>query len=386
MINPDFCDDSTGEYFEVKNVTSGTLSLDYITVADNANSSSLTAINGDLLIDAGQSVIFSASSWCYAGLAGVEHYEYSSLALSNSGDVVTISSGSVSTITIDTVDYNAWGSPTAGAAWQLDPSFTDSVSNDSEGNWCLSTGVIAVGQDFGSPGADNHSCAGDTADTGNNGDTGDTSNFSDTDTGWMLDTSVMLEDTSWGNWGDSDTASIDTGTSFADSGLNTDTGSSLTTSDLILSEICDHADNANARFVEIYNPNSAGTIDLSTWTVERYANGQTTSDSVALSGTLAAGDRYVVAMNETEFTTTFGSGIVDQTSGNISGNGDDVYTLTNSGAVIDIYGVVGVDGTGEAWEYTDSIATRNASSFATSIWNATDWTITSGVGDASPGQ
>ena len=43
----------------------------------------------------------------------------------------------------------------------------------------------------------------------------------------------------------------------------------------------------------------------------------------------------------------------------VGGNGDDVYELYDGSSVVDIYGEVGVDGTGEDWEYLDAIAYRN---------------------------
>jgi len=52
--------------------------------------------------------------------------------------------------------------------------------------------------------------------------------------------------------------------------------------------------------------------------------------------------------------------------------------------VVAIYGVVGVDGTGEAWEYLDAVCQRNNNT-ASPVWSAGDWTITSGAGAATPG-
>ena len=90
-------------------------------------------------------------------------------------------------------------------------------------------------------------------------------------------------------------------------------------------------------------------------------------------------------MNQTEFETEFGAGIADQASGSISGNGDDVYTLSENGVVVDIFGEVGVDGSGQPWEYENAVANRNAGSVANTIWTSSEWTITAGTSTASPG-
>jgi len=55
-------------------------------------------------------------------------------------------------------------------------------------------------------------------------------------------------------------------------------------------------------------------------------------------------------------------------------NGDDVIALRveTTTEVLDVFGVIGVDGTGTAWEYTDSWA-RRSSLAAESTFSATDW-------------
>jgi len=47
-------------------------------------------------------------------------------------------------------------------------------------------------------------------------------------------------------------------------------------------------------------------------------------------------------------------------SGNINQNGDDAIELYNNGLVIEVYGDVNVDGTGQPWEYLDSWAYKDA--------------------------
>ncbi|MCD4792676.1 MAG: lamin tail domain-containing protein [Bacteroidales bacterium] len=156
---------------------------------------------------------------------------------------------------------------------------------------------------------------------------------------------------------------------------------------IIISEVADPGNTANAKFVEIYNATSSS-VNISGWQIRRYANGGTTPTNATIPTTtnLASGDTYVIAYNTSDFNTAYGFD-PDQTSSAISGNGDDVYELYNGSSVVDIYGEVGVDGTGEAWEYVDSQAERNSSVCSgNTTWTASEWTITSAnTGDMSPG-
>ena len=193
------------------------------------------------------------------------------------------------------------------------------------------------------------------------------------------------------NWDGGDCGPVDTGTltdtstlGFDGTGL-LDTGATNATLPLIISEVCDHATSPSARYVEIYNPNANATIDLSTWALQRYANGQITPATVNLSGLLAPNDVVVIGSSQSVFEGEFGPGVADLFSGLISGNGDDTYLLTESGALIDIYGAFGVDGTGEPWEYKDAIATRLPGMTATTDWDATEWSIVTGTSTATPG-
>jgi len=68
----------------------------------------------------------------------------------------------------------------------------------------------------------------------------------------------------------------------------------------------------------------------------------------------------------------------------ISGNGDDVYELVdNTGARMDIFGVIGQDGNGTNWEYEDGRATRNlAISEPNPIFTISEWTVYSAASNS----
>ncbi|MBN2693678.1 lamin tail domain-containing protein, partial [bacterium] len=151
------------------------------------------------------------------------------------------------------------------------------------------------------------------------------------------------------------------------------------TKTVLISEVVDHKESANAKFVEIYNPTSEA-VSINGWKVKIYANGATTSSSSYTypDVLLQPGETFVVTNTLSTFQTAFPDVTADAASGSISGNGDDVYELVdNSGNRVDIYGEIGVDGTGTAWEYLDGVARRNMDVVAGSItWTASEWTIT----------
>ena len=86
-----------------------------------------------------------------------------------------------------------------------------------------------------------------------------------------------------------------------------------------------------------------------------------------------AGDYIHVASETTGFTSFFGFA-PDYTSGAANINGDDAIELFQSGAVVDVFGDINVDGTGQPWEHTDGWAYRvddtgqDGSTFALANW------------------
>lgn len=153
---------------------------------------------------------------------------------------------------------------------------------------------------------------------------------------------------------------------------------------VLITEVSDPGDNYRNRFVEICNRGTA-TVDISGWELERYSNGNTTSQSVSVpSGTtLASGECHVFLNSQSQISP---APPCAQSTGVVSGNGDDAYNLTDGTNSVDTYGVIGVDGTNEDWEYTDAVAVRNSNVGApTTTWDSSEWTITSGgTADGTP--
>jgi hypothetical protein len=74
--------------------------------------------------------------------------------------------------------------------------------------------------------------------------------------------------------------------------------------------------------------------------------------------TATAGDFIYLASEAVEFTNWFGFA-PDYTDFAASINGDDAIELFMSGLVVDVFGDINVDGTGQPWEHLDGWAYRN---------------------------
>ncbi len=116
------------------------------------------------------------------------------------------------------------------------------------------------------------------------------------------------------------------------------------TPDLLISEYIEGSGFNKA--IEIYN-GTGSSVDLSTYTLELYSNGSATvSASVALSGTLADGDVYVVSRSDADAAIV---AVTDLQSPSVANfNGDDAVVLQGAAGVVDAFGQVGFD-PGSEW-------------------------------------
>lgn len=122
--------------------------------------------------------------------------------------------------------------------------------------------------------------------------------------------------------------------------------------------------------------------DLSIYTVATYFNGAaiTTAKFTFPKGSSAAAGQYIYLSSEsTAFTQFFGFAPTYTSSTAVNYNGNDVPTLSKNGVITDVYGVIGVDGTGKNWEYTAGWAARASGKSATTTFNVADWTVRKGA-------
>jgi len=165
---------------------------------------------------------------------------------------------------------------------------------------------------------------------------------------------------------------------------------------LIISEVTDPGDVYQARFVEIYNlGNSTVNFTEQVWYLSRQTNGGNWEDK-QLIGSILPNRTYVSANYNTDntdnFYLNFGYLADFHFGGGTIGNGDDGYFLFyggdhSAGYLVDAFGVIDVDGTGQAWEYEDSRAVRKITvTEPNSTWTADEWDIASAnVADCDPG-
>ena len=166
---------------------------------------------------------------------------------------------------------------------------------------------------------------------------------------------------------------------------------------LIISEIVDATlPGGQPKYVELTNT-GLSSIDLSAYSIGNFNNGGTVlggGASTLLSGSLAAGDSYVITYENGDgpgvgtFFDTYGFDADNFDLGSFI-NGDDVIGLflgaaTGDGSdatLVDVYGVLGVDGSGEDWEYTDGYAFRNADiNTPSATFDLSQWTFSGANG------
>ncbi|WP_030490182.1 lamin tail domain-containing protein [Micromonospora chokoriensis] len=119
----------------------------------------------------------------------------------------------------------------------------------------------------------------------------------------------------------------------------TPTAASAAPTDLFISEYVEGSSNNKA--IELFNGTGAA-VDLTAggYQLQLYFNGSTTATTIALTGTVAAGDAFVFA------SASAGAAILaqaDQTTGASLFNGDDAIVLRRGATVLDSIGQVGVD-------------------------------------------
>lgn len=159
---------------------------------------------------------------------------------------------------------------------------------------------------------------------------------------------------------------------------------------VFITELADPNDNANARYIELYNAGGS-TVDLSGWTISKYTNASATiSQTITLTGSITAGGFYIIATGPSD-TVVFNTwGVTpdqwDPSSNHVAGsNGDDNLELYNdSSTLIDQFGVPGTDGTGTCHEFEDGRAERIATvTSGNTTWDESEWNIWADSGTTS---
>lgn len=161
----------------------------------------------------------------------------------------------------------------------------------------------------------------------------------------------------------------------------------FTSNTIFFSELADPDNDPEARFVEIYNSDTAP-LSLKGWQILRYTNdSETVSSSTELTGHVIDGEStLLISPNPLVFEQVYGF-LPDVDAGTNSpadSNGDDNLVLVDPfGTVIDIFGVIGQDGTGTDHEFEDGRAVRNLEVNAGSpVYMFSEWQIFNDSGEA----
>ena len=136
----------------------------------------------------------------------------------------------------------------------------------------------------------------------------------------------------------------------------------FTSPNIFFSELADPNNNSGARFVELYNSGDTS-ISLNGWKILRYTIGSiSVSSTLDLSGfKIERESALVISANKTEFENVYGFTPDIATSSNspADSNGDDNLQLIDPfGTLIDVFGIIGEDGSGTNHEFEDGRAFR----------------------------
>ncbi|NND14960.1 MAG: lamin tail domain-containing protein [Eudoraea sp.] len=153
-----------------------------------------------------------------------------------------------------------------------------------------------------------------------------------------------------------------------------------TSDQIMITEIADPDNASQARFIEIFNEGEMP-FNLQGWSLIRYTNANLEIGSVFdLSGLEIGGkSTIVVASNGIEFESIYGFApdAIAGTNSPADSNGDDNLALVDPfGEIIDLFGVVGEDGSGTEHEFEDGKAVRNLDiQIPNAVFSSNEWTI-----------
>ncbi len=161
----------------------------------------------------------------------------------------------------------------------------------------------------------------------------------------------------------------------------------FTSENFFISELADPDNNAGARFVELYN-SALEPLSLKGWRLNRYTNASTTiSSSINLSNfTVGPESTFVISPNASVFESVYGfpPDLGVSTNSPADSNGDDNLELVDPfGTVIDMFGVIGVDGSGTNHEFEDGRAFRRMEiTKGNPVYTFSEWIIYNDTGGA----
>ncbi|WP_370003236.1 lamin tail domain-containing protein, partial [Winogradskyella sp.] len=414
MKDPTAVIDDNGEWFELHNTTASDIDIDGWTLKDDGTNNYIidstidpvTGTGGVTVVPAGGYLVLGRSlDIMVNGGAPIDYAYQNNFNMGNGADeVVLVTPGSVE---ISRVNYD--GGPNfpdvAGVSMQLNPTFLNEIDNDNGGNWCLSMSSYGDG-DLGTPGLPNEVCPPVCSleiesieivcDSTNPGSVDDTYSVNIAYSGGNISTTFNVSSTAGAIGGDNPStqengiivvSGVTEGTDITISLDDTADGGICSITLDITSPNCIPLGSIDLEFKGIMDftvPSggsdgkaihvvaTADIADLSVYGIGTAANGlgsdgqEYTFDAVSVSN----GDHILLARTPSsmeQYLTTDGYNLFDivlTATTDINMNGDDGIELFKNGTLIETFGDVNVDGTGQSWEYLDSWAYKQTSGSA----------------------
>ena len=160
---------------------------------------------------------------------------------------------------------------------------------------------------------------------------------------------------------------------------------------LLITEVASPFGASSAAYIELMNcANHTIDFDSDTYYLSIQSNGVSWTD-IKLEGSLCSGCVTLYAQSSDAFNTAYNFS-PPNFDASVTGAGTESYFIYfngnhSSGSLVDIYGELNVDGTGQSWEFSNSKAVRTVgSSVGLSTWDGLEWVIsTANTSDVSPG-
>ncbi|MFC0603150.1 T9SS type A sorting domain-containing protein [Winogradskyella pulchriflava] len=411
MKDPTAVIDENGEWFEILNTTASDIDINGWTLKDdgvnnhtiNSTIDPMTGTGGVTIVPAGGYLVLGKSlDLMVNGGAPIDYAYQDNFNMGNGEDeIVLIAPGNIE---VSRVNYD--GGPNfpdlAGKSMQLKTAFLNETDNDNGDNWCISISSYGDG-DIGTPGMANEACApecsidfgsvGIICDSTNPGTTDDTYTVNLDYSGGDIATTFVVT-SSAGTVGGDDPSTIESGTIII-TNIPEGTNITITLDDTASGGLCSATYNVTSPtcipvgsvdlefkgILDLTVPSggsdgkaihvvaTADIADLSVYGIGTVANGngsdgqEYTFDAISVS----SGDHILIARTPSsikQYLTPEGFSlfnVVLVATTDINMNGDDAIELFKNGTVIETFGDINVDGTGQFWEYLDSWAYKETS-------------------------
>ena len=155
MMDPAGVADTSGEWFELYNVTGKQLDIEGLVVRSASQFVRFGNSGAGVIVQPGEYFVLCRNGDPALNGQVVGDYPYGSgISLPNSGGSLTIAGFGTNGMDGIAIDTAHWTSSVPGKSWSLKTSYRNAVDNDSAGNWYWAA-VPYSASDMGTPGAAN---------------------------------------------------------------------------------------------------------------------------------------------------------------------------------------------------------------------------------------